>query len=122
LDGSLGLEYRAKVEARLMQLEGRAGVVVNAAAVSVKPVMKKVEILPAKSFNAGSDLVLDAGVKRKADDIEETEEEAAAAKKAKKAAKKLAKEGGAEVIVEEVEVKEKKAKKQKKEKKAKADE
>jgi nucleolar protein 58 len=121
LDGSLGLEYRAKVEARLMQLEGRTGVAVNAAAVSSKPVMKKVEILAAKSFNPSTDLVLqDAGVKRKAEDVEEGGEDAAAAKKAKKdkkAAKKLAKEGEADV-----EVKEKKAKKQKKEKKTTAEE
>jgi nucleolar protein 58 len=121
LDGSLGLEYRAKVEARLMQLEGRAGVVVNAAAVGAKPVMKKVEILASSSFNPSSDLMLqDGGVKRKADDDEEVDE--AAAKKAKKDKKKAKKAAEEEVVEEEVEVKAKKAKKQKKDKKLASDE
>lgn len=94
-DGSLGLEHRAKVEARLMQLEGKAGVAINSAAISAKPTMKKVEIAKQKSFNPSSDLVLqDAAVtaKRKAEDDGEVDEEAeAAAKKARKAAKKAKK-------------------------------
>ena len=104
LDGSVGLAHRARVESRLMQLEGKAGVAINAAAVAVKPQMKKVEIAPpvkAKSFNVDSDIVLTApatGTKRKAEETDdqkkglEISNDADAAAIAEKAAKKARKE------------------------------
>lgn len=122
VDGSIGLALRAKVEARLMQLEGRTGVAANAASVAAKPQMKKVEAAAAKVkvFNEATDLVLDAvpavaavdavaaGVKRKsadepveADDADAAEKARKAAKKAKKAAKKAKADRKQKAVAEE---------------------
>ena len=101
-DATIGFDARAKVEARLRQLEGGNG---NVAPATNGAPKKLVEVLDAAagngaSYSAASDMVLDdkkakkeKKKRKKADaDDDEEEDEAAAAKKAKKAAKKAKRE------------------------------
>jgi nucleolar protein 58 len=117
-DTTIGYEGRAKVEARLRQLEGGSGAIIaptNGGSKTAKydPVAAKTAAA-APSYNDASDMVLESPEadkdkkkkdksekkkkkekKRKVDDVEEEEEEEddeAAAKKAKKSAKKAKKE------------------------------
>jgi len=120
-DASVGLEHRAKVEARLRQLEGKAAVKVNASAGKIKTPMKKFEGVTAKGYNASSDVVMtepaataaSSSKKRKAEDaVEEVEQTE------KKKAKKAKKEKKVKVVAAEEEPvavvkKEKKSKKEK---------
>ncbi|KAJ3289212.1 Nucleolar protein 58, partial [Borealophlyctis nickersoniae] len=54
----VGIEARAKVEARLRQLEGKAGRAAISSAGKGKPNQKKFEFTPASSYNATSDAAL----------------------------------------------------------------
>ncbi|KAJ3079506.1 Ribosomal RNA processing protein 1 A [Quaeritorhiza haematococci] len=54
----IGLEQRAKVEARLRQLEGKAVHKANASGSKGKPSQKKFEMTPAQSYNTSTDTVL----------------------------------------------------------------
>lgn len=119
-DTTIGYEGRAKVEARLRQLEGGDGTVILANKDGKLTAAKTAKYVPtaakasavAPSYNDASDMVLDEKEKksskkdkkkRKAEEVN-GDEEAPAAKKAKK---------------EKKEKKEKKSKKEKKEKKSK---
>ncbi|KAL1914889.1 uncharacterized protein VTP21DRAFT_7805 [Calcarisporiella thermophila] len=101
----VGMENRAKVEARLRQLEGRAGVKVNVDK-SAKQ-QKKFEFTPSKTYNASAD----AAVGEKKDKKRKVDDEAMDEDENKE-------ESGAEEEEEEEE-EEKKKEKKKKEKKEK---
>ena len=100
-DATIGFDARAKVEARLRQLEGGNGAVAPATNGAPK---KLVEVLDAAAgggagYSAASDMVLDdkkakkeKKKRKKAEADDDDDDEAAAAKKAKKAAKKAKRE------------------------------
>ncbi|KAI8837997.1 hypothetical protein BJ741DRAFT_656891 [Chytriomyces cf. hyalinus JEL632] len=84
---TVGIELRAKMEARLRQLEGKAKSTVGSATKGKKDGQKKFEFKQAKSYNASSDVAMaeDTPKKRKVDDDEDEVEEPVKAKKSKKA-------------------------------------
>ena len=100
-DATIGFDARAKVEARLRQLEGGNG---NVAPATNGAPKKLVEVLDAAAgngagYSAASDMVLDdkkakkeKKKRKKAEADDDDDDEAAAAKKAKKAAKKAKRE------------------------------
>jgi nucleolar protein 58 len=114
-DTTIGYEGRAKVEARLRQLEGGSGAIIapttnGSKTAKYDPVAAKTAAA-APSYNDASDMVLESPdasgekkkkdksekkakkeKKRKADEEEDEEDDEAAAKKAKKSAKKAKKE------------------------------
>ncbi|KAJ3023717.1 Nucleolar protein 58 [Thoreauomyces humboldtii] len=84
---NVGIQARAKIEARLRQLEGKAVRSVNSSAAKGKPAQKKYEFTAGASYNASSDAVVEPtpSKKRKATATEdEAETPAPVEKKAKK--------------------------------------
>ncbi|KAJ3104988.1 Nucleolar protein 58 [Physocladia obscura] len=77
---TVGIELRAKVEARLRQLEGKAKTAAGSATKNKKEGQKKFEFKQTKSFNASTDVVMSESTpkKRKAEDSDAEEAEAAA--------------------------------------------
>ncbi|TPX62934.1 hypothetical protein PhCBS80983_g00205 [Powellomyces hirtus] len=116
---NVGIEARAKVEARLRQLEGKAVRAVNSSSAKGKPAQKKYEFAAGASYNAASDAVATPSKKRKTDEEEESPAEVPSPevktpkdkkdKKEKKVKKekKEKKEKDAEPIAEEPEKKKK---------------
>ncbi|KAI8904029.1 hypothetical protein EDD86DRAFT_213754 [Gorgonomyces haynaldii] len=102
----LGMQQRAKVEARLAQLEGKQIKSANATPARGKKEQSKANYQVAPSYNPAADVAVPESKKRKADDSEEKE------------SKKTKAEDGEpkKVKKEKKEKKEKKAKKEKKDK------
>jgi nucleolar protein 58 len=95
LDTTIGFEGRAKVEARLRQLEGGAVAKASNGGVTAHMTAKYDAVaakaaVPAPSYNSASDMVLDAGRPRKSSDADD--DDSAEKKKSKKEKKKKDKE------------------------------
>ncbi|KAJ3056286.1 Nucleolar protein 58 [Rhizophlyctis rosea] len=112
----VGIEGRAKVEARLRQLEGKAGRAVIGSAAKAKPNQKKHEFVAASTYNPASDIVMGEATpekkskKRKAESDEEEEESSKKEKKEKKDKKKKEANGDAKEANGDGEEKKKKKK------------
>ncbi|KAJ3260196.1 Nucleolar protein 58 [Chytriomyces hyalinus] len=94
---TVGIELRAKMEARLRQLEGKAKSSVGSATKGKKDGQKKFEFKQAKSYNEASDVAMaeDTPKKRKAADDDE-EDEPVKVKKSKKTKEAKAEESDEE--------------------------
>ncbi|KAJ3150415.1 Nucleolar protein 58 [Geranomyces variabilis] len=88
---NVGIEARAKIEARLRQLEGKAVRAVNVSSAKGKPAQKKYDFAAGPSYNAASDAVTPSK-KRKADEPETPAAEESSPEVSEKKTKKDKKE------------------------------
>ncbi|KAG1693249.1 Nucleolar protein 58 [Phytophthora capsici] len=124
-EATIGFDNRAKVEARVRQLENGFSGVPNSNGKTKNETKKYVKTETSKSYNADADMTVSSKKRKAEDDAEEEEPKVKKEKKEKKAKKhkKKAAEEDAEEEEEEPKVKkEKKDKKAKKHKKKKSEE
>jgi len=115
-EATIGYDNRAKVEARVRQLENGLSGVISGKGKTKNEAKKYVKTEESKTYNAESDMTVSK--KRKAEDVEEEEDDEDAKKKAKKEKKEKKKKIKEEAEAEAAPAEEDKKKKKKKKKKS----